>query len=309
MGFRPSEMLEELEKRGFRTSRSSASATFIGKFFIDAKLLTAHYSLFIIHCSLRKEHFMSYTTIGSETIFFSLNESENEQTLVLIHGSGGDHMHWPRVLRNLSGINVCALDLPGHGRSEGDGRTRVEDYADFIDAFVSMQNFRHVTLAGHSLGGAIVLCLGLRSPEWLEKIILVGTGARLRVTPAILDSLLSDFKATIETVCSYAFGIEASESLVRAGREQLLKNRPRIIHGDYSACNQFDIMDKVEKIALPTLIISGSADKLTPLKYGEYLHRHIAGSEFSVIQDAGHMMGLEKPEEFNQIISRFLKKE
>lgn len=249
---------------------------------------------------------MPYTRVGNEKIFFSLNESENDQTLMLIHGSGGDHMHWPRELRKLSGVNVCALDLPGHGKSEGDGRTRVEDYADFIDAFVSEQKFRRVALAGHSLGGAIVQCLGLRSPEWLEKIILVGTGARLRVTSAILDSLVSDFKATIETVCSYAFGPAAPESLVQAGKSQLLKNRPRIIHGDYSACNQFDIMEKVHRITLPTLIISGTADQLTPVKYGEYLHRRIPGSEFSLIEGAGHMMGLEKPEAFTQIISRFL---
>ncbi len=169
-------------------------------------------------------------------------------------------------------------------------------------------------MAGHSLGGAIVQCLALGSPEWLARIILVGTGARLRVAPAILDRLSPDsspawetgFKSATDTICDYAFGPSASPSMIQAAREDFLKNSPEVFHGDYLACDQFDIMENVGKISLPALIISGGADSLTPVKYGEYLYNHIPEAEISVIEDGGHMMGLEKPEEFTERIRSFL---
>lgn len=246
---------------------------------------------------------MPFINIDNENIFFSHKDSENGHNLLLIHGSGGNHTHWPEVLRELPG--VCAIDLPGHGQSGGNGRHCVDDYADVINAFVAELNLCNVTLAGHSLGGAIVQCLALRSPEWLERIILVGTGARLRVASAILDGILSHFEKTTDLICDYAFGPTASDELIQAGREGFLKTEPEVIHGDYSACNKFDIMDSVKEITLPTLIISATADKLTPVKYGEYLYRQISGSQISIIQEGGHMMGLERPSEFTESIRKF----
>ncbi len=250
---------------------------------------------------------MPLIKVDNENIFFSFNKSESDQNLLLIHGSGGDHTHWPEKLRNLSGINVYAIDLPGHGQSGGHGRKSVDDYADVTEAFVSAMNLSNVTLAGHSLGGAIVQCLALRHPEWLVRIILVGTGARLRVAPAILDGLLSDFKTTVDLVCDDAFGPTAWESLIQAGRKGFLKTGPEVIHGDYMACDQFDIMERIGEIAFPTLVVCGTADKLTPVKYSKYLCSHISGAEIAVIEDGGHIMGLEKPDEFTGRISRFLK--
>jgi pimeloyl-ACP methyl ester carboxylesterase len=252
---------------------------------------------------------MPFATIGEENIFFSHSKSsERNDALLLIHGSGGSRRHWHDSLRNLPGIHVYGIDLPGHGQSRGQGRRRVEDYADLIESFVSELKLSRVTVAGHSLGGAIAQVLALRSPKWLLGLILVGTGARLRVAPDILDGLLNDFSNTVDLICSYAFGPSASASLIQAGHEDFLKNTPEVMHGDFSACHQFDLMGKVSKIAVPTLILSGSADRLTPVKYGEYLYQHIPGAKFSVIKDAGHLMGLEKPEIFVREISGFLFK-
>ena len=75
---------------------------------------------------------------------------------------------------------------------------------------------------------------------------------------------------------------------------------------DLSACNDFDIMDRVHEISLPTCIIAGEDDQLTPLKYSQFLHKTIAGSQFHVIPGAGHLAMLEKPEEFNRYLLEFL---
>jgi len=250
---------------------------------------------------------MPFVKVGEENIFFSKKDTGSDHNLLLIHGSGGDHMHWPHQVRHLPDINVFAIDLPGHGRSEGQGRDTVDAYADFTAAFVSALNLNKVTLAGHSLGGAIAQSLAFRVPEWLARIILVGTGARLRVAPGMIDGVLSDFHVAANLICEYAYGPDAPASLVQAARETLLKVDPKVVHGDFSACDQFDVMEKISEISLPTLVISGAADQMTPAKYGEYLYQHIPGARFSVIEDGGHMMGLEKPEALAECMVNFLR--
>lgn len=249
---------------------------------------------------------MPFIDVADEKIFYSLNASDQDRVIVTIHGSGGDHTNWPENLRNLTKADVYALDLPSHGQSSGDGRASVEAYTDFIEAFVTTLALENVTLIGHSLGGAIVQMLAVRAPGWLTGIVLVGTGVRLRVHPNILDGLLSNFEATIDIICLRAFGPTASDNLISEGREVMLNTPPEVIHGDYSVCNQFNLMEKVAAINLPTLVISGTADKLTPVKYGQYLRDKIPGARQAVIKDAGHMMALEKPGEFTKIIADFL---
>jgi pimeloyl-ACP methyl ester carboxylesterase len=249
-----------------------------------------------------------YTTVAGERLFYASFEGDpgRKRNLILVHGAGGDHTHWPAELRRLPGVNVYALDLPGHGRSAGRGRTHVDDYADTIDLFAQTLELEQVSVVGHSMGGAITQTLALRRPSWLVSVVLVGTGARLRVHPLILEGLQTNFEATIDTLCQWAYGPTTSEQMLRRGRQQLLSVDLAVIHGDYVACNVFDVMDRVGNIALPTLIVIGSADKMTPPKYGQYLHDQIPGSQLVEIKDGGHMMAVEKSAEVSQAVARFL---
>jgi pimeloyl-ACP methyl ester carboxylesterase len=151
-------------------------------------------------------------------------------------------------------------------------------------------------------------------------VVLVGTGARLRVHPLILEGLhpsptrdlpagtsKTDFEATIDTICQWAYGPSTSEQMLRKGRQQLLSVDPAVIHGDYAACNVFDVMDRVEDIALPTLVVTGSADQMTPPKYGHYLNDRIPNAQLVEIRDGGHMMAVEKPVEVAQAVAHFLE--
>ncbi len=148
--------------------------------------------------------------------------------------------------------------------------------------------------------------LALRAPQWLSRIILVGTGAHLKVAPEILDGFFSNFAQTVDLICEWAYGPTATKDLIDRGRTKLLKTPAEVNHGDFSACNQFDVINCIHDIRLPALVISGSQDRLTPLKYGEYLHSNIAGSAHVVIENGGHMMALEKPDEFINSVLDFL---
>jgi pimeloyl-ACP methyl ester carboxylesterase len=249
---------------------------------------------------------MPFVDIEGDKIFYNTGGSKTGKILLAIHGSGGNHTHWPVELLKLPTARVCIIDLPGHGRSGGTGCSSVEVYADFIESFVSRLDFNNVTLIGYSLGGAIIQTLALRAPRWLSRIILVGTGARLKVEPGILDGLFSNFAQTINLICDWAYGPAASKYLIDKGRAALLKTPAEVIYGDFVACNQFDVIKSVHNIRLPTLVVSGSHDQLTPLKYSEYLHSNIAGSTHAVIENGGHMMALEKPDEFIKCVTDFL---
>lgn len=252
---------------------------------------------------------MPFVTVEKEKIYYDRGGAENGPALVLIHGSGGDHAHWPSALRRLPEARVFAPDLPGHGRSGGRGRDSVEGYADFIEAFVSKLGLRNVLPVGHSLGGAVALTLALRSPAWLSRIILVGTGARLRVHPSILEGLQTDPEKTLLEIRDRSFGPDAPETAVRQVYEGFQRTDPAVIHGDFAACDQFDAMDRLGEIACPALVVAGTADELTPVKYGKYLRDRLSTSDWAEIEGAGHMMGLEKPDALVGCVSDFLNRE
>ncbi len=265
---------------------------------------------------------MPYTVVAGERLFYALVEGDptRKRNLILVHGAGGDHTHWPAELRRIPGINVYALDLPGHGRSDGQGRTSVANYADGVHLFAQTLRLERASVVGHSMGGAIAQILALRQPSWLDRVVLVGTGARLRVHTLILEGLRrastgdlpprasrSTLEATIDTICEWAYGPSINQQILRKGRQQLLGVDPTVIYRDYKACNSFDVMDHVTGIKFPTLIIVGSVDRMTPPKYGQYLHNQISGSQLVEIKNGGHMMAIEKPTEVAQAVTRFLK--
>ena len=251
---------------------------------------------------------MPYMTVAGERTFYALYQGDvrGKRNLVLVHGAGGSHLDWPASLRRLKKANVYALDLPGHGRSDGMGRSSIAAYRDFLLAFLDGLDLERAVAVGHSMGGAIALDLALHYPDRLAGLVLVSSGARLRVAPAILTGILADFEATVDLVCDYAYGPAASEQLKRLGRQRMLKTPPEVIHGDYAACDAFDVMERLGAIRCPTLVIGGSADMLTPPKYSVYLRDHIPGAELVLVDAAGHMVMLEKPEVVARAVSKFI---
>jgi len=250
---------------------------------------------------------MTSIVVERKQLFFERCNPDNPCNVVLIHGAGADRSHWPPDLADLPDCAVTFLDLPGHGRSAGPGKDSVVAYAQVIKQFVEKQGLSQVILFGHSMGGAIALTLALEDPPWLEALVLVGSGARLKILPALLEQVTVDYPAAVTAICQMMFGPETAPELIAAEQVRYLKATDwRVVHDDFVACNNFDVMDRLDAIAVPTLIVAGSADTLTPLKYGEYLKDRIPGAQLAVIPEAGHMMAREKPQEFYEVVSAFL---
>ncbi len=226
--------------------------------------------------------------------------------LLLIHGAGGSHLHWPPQLRRLPGVSVLAPDLPGHGRSEGPGREAIGDYTRDVVSLLDALGVERTVVGGHSMGGAIAQAMALDHAERVAGLILIGTGAKLRVAPAVLDGILNDFEATVGLVVDWSFGPAATDDLKQLGIKAIRETDPAVLLGDYRACDRFDILDQLERIQTPTLVVGGTADRLTPLRFSRYLAENIDRARLEIIEGGGHMMALESPEEVGAAVDRFM---
>jgi pimeloyl-ACP methyl ester carboxylesterase len=250
---------------------------------------------------------MPYVSVVGERIFYTQRRGEQERCLLFLHGAGGTHRLWAHQVQNLKGVRTCALDLPEHGRSSGQGRTSIDAYRDVVLAFLDALGLEQAILVGHSMGGAIAQSFALAYPYRLQGLVLVGTGARLRVLPAILDGLRRDVEGTFNQIISYTYAPGAPPDLVEQGLADFLAHPPEVLYGDFVACDRFDVMGRLDEITSPTLVICGGEDRLTPRKYAAYLRDHIPGAQLVLVEGAGHMVMVERPEEVTRAIQRFLE--
>jgi pimeloyl-ACP methyl ester carboxylesterase len=249
---------------------------------------------------------MPFAQIGEQALFYTVSR-RGGPALILIHGAGGSHLHWPAALRRMPGATVYAVDLPGHGRSEGPGREHIEDYVADIVRFMDAVGVSRGVLVGHSMGGAIAQMTAFMAPERVAGLVLVGTGARLRVAPALLDGILQDARGALALITEWAWGPEADPAMVARGRQMMARVNPRVVWGDFAACDRFDIRERVGEITAPTLVITGSEDRMTPPKFGQWLAERIPGARFVLVEGAGHMMMLEKPDQVASAVREWLK--
>jgi pimeloyl-ACP methyl ester carboxylesterase len=233
---------------------------------------------------------------------------EGRRTLVFVHGSGGDRLLWNYQRQFFQkSYNLVLVDLPGHGEAGGAGEDSIEAYAAHLLHLLQSLPAEKSCLFGHSLGGAIVQLFSLRYPQHVEALGLIGTGARLRVLPAVLTNIQERFPEAVRLMSDYAFSRETSTDLVQRGMETIRKTGATILYGDLTACDQFDIMDRVGEISVPTLVVCGRDDLLTPPKYAQYLVDRIRNARLEIVEGAGHMVMIEQPEEFNQRVEAFLE--
>ena len=238
---------------------------------------------------------MPYLDLNNERIYYALYRGRmiGGRPILLIHGAGENHLVWPAGLRRLPDTAVYAIDLPGHGRSGGAGRRTIADYAEWVAGFLDAIGSNQAVIVGRSMGGAIAQQFGLAHPDRATGLILIATGAKLRVTPKILELTHTDLRAAADLISGYEWGPHAPEQLIRLGKQQLLSNRTEVIHGDYRACDAFDVSDRLAEIKAPTLIICGTADRMTPPKYAAFMAERIPQTRSVLVPDAGHMVMLE----------------
>jgi pimeloyl-ACP methyl ester carboxylesterase len=228
--------------------------------------------------------------------------------LVLIHGAAGSRLFWPPGLRHLTGVDVYALDLPGHGASGGDECSTIDAYAGAVGEWMENVGLKGVVCAGHSMGSAIALALTLKRPRSVVGLILVGGAPNLRVNRRLLElsASVTTARQAVDLIVDWSFGSKAPARLVELARRRMADVPARVLHNDFQACNEFDLRSDLGRIQEPVLALCGAEDRMTPPDQSRALVAGLPRSRLSLVEGGGHMVMLEQPETVVKVFEMFL---
>lgn len=233
-----------------------------------------------------------------------------KKTLVFIHGSGGNHTLWAHQYGRLhKQYNIAAINLPGHGPSEGNGERSIDAYCQWMKKILQALNLEAPLLVGHSLGGAIALGFALRYPQDIAGIACIGAGLKMPVNSFFLDFLKTNPPVLpaeiLDLICKLSLAKENREKYFEPLRKSLALARVDVLYGDLLACHERDLTSEASNIAVPALIVCGDQDKMTPPELSRALAAKIRGAKLQIIEGAGHTVMLEKPTELNGCLKQF----
>jgi pimeloyl-ACP methyl ester carboxylesterase len=235
-------------------------------------------------------------TAGLYYSLFSGGQPE-QKPIVLIHGAGSSHLSWPAELRRLTGRTVLCLDLPGHGKSEGVGCQSVGAYCGALIEFLAALGMYQAIFVGHSLGGAIALNMAVDFPQHVAGLGLISSGAFFNPPPYLLEYLANPVTTAvaIQALQERSLSARTNADLAARSLQTLKATRPSVLYGDWLACAQFDLRERMAEIGIPVYIACGAEDKLVPASQSRYLAEHIPDTRLTVLPGAGHLALIEEP--------------
>ena len=223
--------------------------------------------------------------------------------LVFLHGAGCSSLSFYYQLRHFR--SAKAIDLPGH--PDGKPCETIDGYLEWVRGFIKARRYKNVILCGHSMGGAIAMRYAHRYPEELRGLVLLGTGARLRVHPYYLERCEEPGEDNVPWLEKHLeYYQDVQQEVFPVLRQRAAEVGPQVELNDLRACDGFDMMESVGEIKLPTRVICGSNDSMTPVKYSQFLANSIDGASPSIIPGGSHFVHMEKYQAVNLEIEDFV---
>ena len=241
----------------------------------------------------------------------------NEPAVVFIHGAGMDHTAWQLQARNVAhnGRRVFAVDLPGHGRSQGSALKSIAKMADWVAQFMNASGIGPATIIGHSMGALVALEIGARHSSQVNNLLLIGVAETMPVHPDLLAAAEANQPLGPELIVFWGLSSEAQIGghlqpglWVHGASEILLKSsKSGVLGNDLAASNKYqDGLDAAKTISCPAKLILGADDKMTPVKKGVALSDVMVEVSIDIIPNCGHMIMLERPEEVYKSMKDFV---
>jgi pimeloyl-ACP methyl ester carboxylesterase len=268
---------------------------------------------------------LSYTEAGS-----------GKETLILLHGLGGNKQHW---MRNLPGLSqhyrVLALDLPGYGDSKLQALPEGNLLLYFSKAVVALMDslaIQKAHLVGHSMGGQLATLLALEHPERVRTLTLAA--------PAGIETFTPQEAAGLKAYAATAYPHKQSKEQIRqawalnfhrqpAEVEALIQERlqlnesgyyptyARVLEGGVSGMLEAPVAQRLREIKAPVLILFGAEDRLIPNRHlhptlttqavAQQAQTAIPNSKLVLLPAAGHLLQFEQSQAFNKALLQFLK--
>lgn len=227
---------------------------------------------------------------------------------VFVHGAAFDHTVWKLQARYFAwnGGSVLAVDLPGHGKSEGPALASIEAQAEWVAALLDAAGVAQAALVGHSMGAALALETAAAYPDRVSAIALCGVAEAMPVHPELLAAGLEGAHHAFDLITSWGFdrkahlgGHKAPGTWMTGGAMRLLeRGRDAVVGTDLAASNAYrGAPAAAAKVRCPVLFVLGDRDRMTPPKNARPLIEAIDGAKVETVADCGHMMMVERPDE------------
>ena len=197
---------------------------------------------------------MAFLRVGDRRV--SCRSDERGEAIVFIHGSGGSKNSWIAQKDLEDSFRLIPMDLTGHGESSKSLPT-MDIYMEDLKSIIDLCD-PPPSIVGHSMGGAIAQKYAVEHGEEIDKLILVGTGAKLRVAPMIFDLIQNNFDGVPDLMEGLIFSEKCDHSTINRAKEDIRNCGREVLRRDFEICDKFDLMREVGKIKNETLMICGS---------------------------------------------------
>ena len=287
---------------------------------------------------------MPKVVIKNHKISFSFNGVFGDigsPKIILIHGAGGQEIDWPMAWRSsnnqnrsmgltpsnqgvtklfnagLENYSIYAVDLPGHGKSEGTIKSSIDEYSNFIIDFLDAMDIEHACLVGHSMGAAIALNASLSHHWRICSIVSIGGASKMIVNDAILEGLKNTFEPTVDSIVKYSWhkktGAIADSQLMAVyfrekAKQRIIDAGSKTVYGDFLACSRFDLSQRLQEITIPVLVIASDGDRMVPLDVSWEMAKDIKESYFVSLKNCGHFQHIEQSGKVAGELVNFLSK-
>jgi pimeloyl-ACP methyl ester carboxylesterase len=257
---------------------------------------------------LSVNNYTAYAYTGGKTFDPAL------PTAIFIHGAQNDHSVWGLQTRYFThhGFSVLAVDLPGHGRSDGPALQSVEAMAEWLNALLDATGVQKAILIGHSMGSLIALEGASRQPKRIAGVALVGTAYPMKVSTALLDAARDREPAAIDMVNIWSHSSIAQKPsapgpgfYVPGGSRRLMqrvsqRSSEKVFFTDFWACNAYANGEQAaESLAVQgcaALFLLGLKDMMTPAKAAATLVAQLPQSQVVKLEACGHALMAEQPD-------------
>lgn len=228
------------------------------------------------------------------------------ESVVFVHGAGMDHTVWALPARYFArqGLNVAAVDLPGHGRSEGPPFDRIDDMAAWLGEVLDALAISAAAVVGHSMGSLVAYRFASTTPDRCRALALLGTSAPMPVTDPLLSAAKDNHHAAIDMANTWShstgtLGANANPGvwMLTVGERLLERSAPGVFHADLTACNTFGGASTETSIQCPVLVIAGNDDMMTPARAGLGVAQSFTKARVVRLDGCGHAMLNERPNE------------
>lgn len=237
-------------------------------------------------------------------------------SMIFLHGAAMDHTAWALQSRYFAhhGFNVFALDLPGHGKSEGDIPASIDEIADSVIAFMDTKDLKTATLVGHSMGSLTALSAAGRYPDRIAKLIMIGVAYPMMVGEEFLNLAKANDPQAFQMMIDWSHArpshMGSSEVpglwMIGSALRTVEKSGDGTLYKGLKMCSDYaGGAEAAAAVICPTLFVLGDKDMMTAPRAAQKLIASINGAKTVLLKDCGHMQMVEQAEQVRSSIKAF----